>query len=97
MNNLSFIIEQLIASEENESIQFFQKLNIDTVLETLVAMANGKGGTVLIGVDDTHQVLGVEDIQDICISISSKVAQMISPRLPYTISAVDYHDKKIDL
>lgn len=95
MNNLSFIIEQLIASEENESIQFFQKLNIDTVLETLVAMANGKGGTVLIGVDDTHQVLGVEDIQDICISISSKVAQMISPRLPYTISAVDYHDKKI--
>ena len=71
MNNLSFIIEQLIASEENESIQFFQKLNIDTVLETLVAMANGKGGTVLIGVDDTHQVLGVEDIQDICISISS--------------------------
>ena len=66
-------IEELIAEGESDSLEFKSSLRWDyqqgtankrledTVLKTLAAFANGAGGTLLIGVDDDGNVLGLEN------------------------------------
>ena len=56
-------IEQIISHGESNEVEFKQYLpkKAEEFAETVVAMSNGQGGTVLIGVDDNGIVVGVED------------------------------------
>jgi len=56
-------IEQLIRSGENKQVEFKQVIpkNWSEFAETAVSMSNGNGGTILLGVDDNGQVVGVQD------------------------------------
>ena len=47
-----------IPNAESETIEFKASFNIETV-ETLVAFANAKGGSVYVGVDNTGAIVGV--------------------------------------
>ena len=38
----------------------------DTLLKTAVAFSNCEGGRIIIGVDDSGQVLGLDDPDDTC-------------------------------
>lgn len=65
-------IDELIAEGESEELEFKSSLRWDfklqtvnkkleeVVLKTIAAFANGTGGTLLIGVDDAGEVLGLE-------------------------------------
>ena len=50
-------IQSLIASGESETVEFKTSFNKD-VIETAVAFANTRGGTILIGVSDAGEVVG---------------------------------------
>ena len=49
----------VIAGGENQQIEFKTTFNQDTIL-TLSAFANSKGGKVIVGVNDVHQIIGVK-------------------------------------
>lgn len=65
-------LEELIADGEGEELEFkssmrwdFQEKTVnkkleDVVVKTIAAFANGQGGTLLIGVDDNGNILGLE-------------------------------------
>jgi hypothetical protein len=65
-------IEDLIAEGESDSVEFKSSLRWDfaercvnkkleeVVVKSVVAFTNGQGGTLLIGVSDEGQVLGLE-------------------------------------
>ncbi len=56
-------LEQLIARGESKQVEFKAAMpkRWEEFAETVVAMSNGDGGTILLGVDDNGSVVGVED------------------------------------
>ncbi len=75
-------IEHLLQQPEGKTLEFKRDLSSPrNVLKTLVAFANAAGGCLVIGVDDSRQVLGVVDPLDEEARICSLIADAISPRL----------------
>lgn len=95
MDNNAFIVEQLLKFPENPSLCFFKTIDVDNVVKAMVAMANGHGGTILIGVNDRHQVVGINVAKDTDCNIEKNISTSVSPRLPYTLSAVEYKGKHV--
>lgn len=60
MDNNAFIVKQLLAFPKSPSLCYFKTADVDCIVKTMVAMANGHGGTILIGVDDHRHVVGVD-------------------------------------
>ena len=52
-------IKQLIANGENDKVEFKTSFKNDSI-ESIVAFANTKGGSLLISVNDTGEVIGVD-------------------------------------
>jgi ATP-dependent DNA helicase RecG len=68
---------------ESQNVEFKQSFNED-VIETLVAFANTKGGTVIVGVDDSGKPLkgftvGKESVQNWVNEIKTKTQPSIIP------------------
>lgn len=56
-------IEQMLLVGESETLEFKERIEKGThskLAKTAVAFANTKGGTIVIGVDNDHQVVGCE-------------------------------------
>lgn len=51
-------LEKLIASGETLSVEFKRDVNDTELVETVVCLANGGGGTLLVGVEDDGAVVG---------------------------------------
>ncbi|MBV2192955.1 MAG: helix-turn-helix domain-containing protein, partial [Azonexus sp.] len=74
--------EHLLQQPEGKTLEFKRDLSSPhNVLKTLVAFANAAGGRLVIGVDDTRQVVGVADPLDEEERICNLIADSISPRL----------------
>lgn len=56
-------IEEIIKRGENEEVEFKQEFpkNWEEFAETLIAFANGKGGSILLGVADDGVITGIKD------------------------------------
>jgi len=52
-------VKELILRGENETVEFKSSFKSDAI-ETVVAFANTKGGVILIGVDDSKRVVGLD-------------------------------------
>jgi len=66
-------IRRLIKQGENERVEFKKELGrkVDEFVESVVAFANRKGGTILVGVDNKANVVGIMegDIEDRVVKI----------------------------
>lgn len=56
----------------------------DTLLKTAVAFSNCEGGRIIIGVDDSGQVLGLDDPDDTCKRCVQGLADRIRPDITMT-------------
>ncbi len=55
-------IQNLLVQGENSSVEFKrQEVHPDAIAREMVAFANTRGGTILIGVDDTGTIAGIDD------------------------------------
>ena len=52
-------IDAMLQAGESETVEFKAQWT-DAVLETATALANTRGGTLLVGVDDNGQVVGLD-------------------------------------
>ena len=84
----------IIPTTESETVEFKSTFN-GTVIETLVAFANTKGGTVFVGVNDAGKIVGVtlskESVQQWVNTIKSKTEPSLMP----DIDIIEVDDKQV--
>ena len=83
-----------ISNGESEIVEFkisFQK----EVIESIVAFANARGGKVLIGVDDSGQIVGVEVAKESLVNWINQIKQNTSPSIIPNIEIVEVDKKNV--
>ncbi len=83
---------RLIAMGEGEEVEF--KARPEKIAETVCAMANSRGGFILIGVDDKGKILGV-DVKGEEKIVSELQGLMPSPRV--SIHKINVNNKRVIL
>ena len=63
---------------ENESIEYKREY-VDDICKEVIAFANTNGGKLLIGVDDSGNHVGLEDIDDTYTRVTNTIRDSISP------------------
>jgi len=86
MINDEQLIKNLIKQGESEQLEFKEVVHKEDIAKTLCAFLNGKGGVVLIGVQDNGKVIGVENAAQYESELRSYLFQSIIPEAPVTIS-----------
>jgi hypothetical protein len=92
-------IEQMLLVGESETLEFREKVQKESHLrlaKTAVAFANTKGGTIVIGVDDDHQVIGCET-KGLGDTVTNVLRSYCDPPPSIETEVVQYQDKTLFL
>lgn len=73
-------LQHIINKGENETLEFKQTFN-KSVIETLVAFSNTRGGSILIGVSDTKNSVGVSINEETLQKWINEIKQNTSPSI----------------
>ncbi|NBY35134.1 MAG: HTH domain-containing protein [Alphaproteobacteria bacterium] len=92
-------IEDLIKQHEGSKLEFKENIDsIDKILATIVAFANGSGGTLLIGVSDKERnIVGVKDVKKAEEILTNKISSIIEPRIYFEIEILPYRSMYVIL
>ena len=86
--------EEILKRGESETIEFKEKFSRETI-ETIVAMANARGGYVLIGVRDDGEVVGVSIGKNTLANWANEISQNTEPRIIPQIERMKYGEKDV--
>lgn len=70
--------------KENRQLEFKEKIS-SSYLKTVSAFANYDGGSILFGVNDAGEVVGIGDIELKCLDIENSINDNIKPQPEYSI------------
>lgn len=70
--------------KENRQLEFKEKIS-SSYLKTVSAFANYDGGSILFGVNDAGEVVGIGDIEQKCLDIENSINDNIKPQPEYFI------------
>ena len=90
-------IEQFLLTGESETVEFKEKLDKgrpEKIAKTAAAFANTKGGTIVFGVDDDHNVVGC-DIKGMSDTITNIIRGHCDPPPAFTIRVVPREAKEL--
>ncbi|MBI3798118.1 MAG: putative DNA binding domain-containing protein [Deltaproteobacteria bacterium] len=87
-------LSELLRQGESETLEFKASFN-DDVLESLGALANARGGIVLIGVEDAGVVRGVQVGKKTLEDWANRIQEATDPRLQPSISKVERNGKTL--
>jgi len=90
-------IEQFLLTGESETVEFKEKLDKgkpEKIAKTVAAFANTKGGTIVFGVDDEHNVVGC-DVRGLSDTITNVIRSYCDPPPIFTIRAVTRDSKEL--
>ena len=73
------IIELIGEATEYEKKQAVERKKVRNWLKTISAFANTAGGTLIFGVTDDGEVIGLEDVKADSEFVSQKIKERISP------------------
>lgn len=79
---------------ENKNLELKKEYN-DSLLKTISAFSNYEGGTILIGVDDDKNIVGIDDIIEVKLMIENKINDTIVPRPNYKINILEIKNKNV--
>jgi len=88
------ILQKMIDSKESEVLEFKVSFG-KAVIETICAFANHKGGTILIGVDDSGKIIGSKYGQETLQSWTNQIKQNTQPSIIPHIEKVTFKNKDI--
>lgn len=76
----------LVGQEESERLEYKGTFRHEEVAKVLCSFLNGKGGRVIIGVDDSGKPIGLADAARVKGELSTYLLSAIVPEAPVTIS-----------
>jgi len=95
-------LEVLVAGGEGPTTEFKQEIPITSesrrnVLKTIAAFASGDGGTLLFGVDDNAQVVGINPstVDGQKLTVGNMIRSSIEPDPPCTMRVAEMHGKTL--
>jgi ATP-dependent DNA helicase RecG len=71
--------------KESEILELKRELTSE-ISKEIIALANTKGGQIIIGVNDDGNIMGVENSKQVCESLSSLIKDSIKPDITTMIS-----------
>lgn len=79
-------IKKILLEGESEKVEFKNSLSEeDEILETICAFLNSSGGTILVGVDDNSNIIGVDigkkTVEDLINKIKFSIEPMVIPQI----------------
>jgi predicted HTH transcriptional regulator len=91
------LLNELLTHTEGKTLEFKRDLSSpEKVIRTVVAFANGAGGTIIIGVEDgTRRVAGVTDAQRLEEQLASMIWDRIEPRLTPELHVIPWRKKNV--
>jgi ATP-dependent DNA helicase RecG len=89
-NQLLHIIKQ----EENETLEFKTSFN-RTVIETIVAFSNAKGGNVVLGVNDDKKIVGISISNESIQKWINEIKQNTEPSILPTFESIKIDNKLV--
>lgn len=93
MGNNQFIVDFLLQNRQN--VLFFPAVQTDVVLKAACALANTHGGTLLIGINEHGDVVGVSDTDMTMSTIS--LSKEIAPSLPFISKTMEINGRKVGI
>lgn len=90
-------IEHLLLTGESETVEFKEKLDkgsAEKVAKTIAAFANTKGGTIVFGVDDDHNVVGCK-IRGMADTVTNIIRSYCDPPPVVAIREMTREDKQL--
>lgn len=81
--------------KENRQLEYKEKIN-STYLKTVSAFANYDGGSIVFGINDAGEVIGINGIEQKCLDIENSINDNIKPQPDYYIEITNA-DKTISL
>ena len=89
-------IKELIKKGESEKVEFKPSLSqTDKIMESISAFSNTKGGTVVIGVSDKGEVLGVDIGKRTIENLANRIKQNTDPMVYPSIRVGEINDKQV--
>ena len=93
MGDNKFIVDFLIQNRQN--VLFFPIFQTDVIIKAACALANTHGGTLLIGIDEHGDVVGVSNQNMAMVTIS--LSKEISPSLPFICKTMEIDGRKVGI
>ena len=89
-------IADIIKGKEGKTLEFKRDLSsFKPIMKTLIAFANTAGGTLVIGRDDSGEILGIEDVLQAEERIANAIADSIMPAMMPDIEIITYETKDL--
>lgn len=74
--------------KESRQLEFKETIS-NTFLKTVSAYANYDGGSILFGVNDAGEVVGINDIEQKCLDIENSINDSIKPQPEYSMEIIN--------
>lgn len=74
--------------KESKQLEFKETIS-NTFLKTVSAFANYDGGSILFGVNDAGEVVGIYDIEQKCLDIENSINDSIKPQPEYSMEIIN--------
>jgi predicted HTH transcriptional regulator len=88
-------IQRLVRRGEGEQIEFKRKVaHPNKIIREIVAFANTRGGSLLIGVDDNGSIPGVRSAEEECYGLEKAIRQWCRPAIDYEVEVVPISGQK---
>ncbi|GAB5523446.1 MAG: helix-turn-helix domain-containing protein [Roseivirga sp.] len=92
-----FIVKNLLDQKPNERLAFIEQHNLSEIGSTAVALLNGKGGDILVGVDNEGVVKGILDGTQSLKTLHKSLLEWVRPKAPMSLSLNNVSSKKVIL
>lgn len=93
----SFIIENLLQQKESVRLEFKAQPDIDAIAKSITSFINTQGGDLVVGIDNSTNVLGVEHAQQQSVAIQNTLINLIRPTAPISVQVISYKKKDVIL
>lgn len=74
--------------KESRQLEFKETIS-NTFLKTVSAFANYDGGSILFGVNDNGEAVGISDIEQKCLDIENSINDSIKPQPEYSMEIIN--------
>lgn len=91
-----FIIDNLLMQNKSEQLEFIVNFDEDTIAKNITAMLNESGGTILVGINEKRNIVGVDNNVNVK-EIQSSLLNKIRPFAPIDIQSIEYKSQRIIL